>query len=265
MHRASAVALATAAIVVTHAGCATPGEPRRQRLPAPPSEVLRAQLGTVQLATGLPPPSLVFTGPARGPGEGAARGAGLGAGGTIVAGAEVGGWGLVAGLLLAPVAALVGAIVGAAGAEPATTVERQATAVAAALEELRVPQILNDCVADRLRESPPAGRPGSADGASTILEVTVEQVGLRGPPRITPPLTFILTERTRLIRASDGTELYGHWLTYQGRSRPLEAWLAEDGALLREEVGRACRQLAERIVDEVFFLYLPGGERSGRR
>jgi hypothetical protein len=272
MYRSSAVVL-VAAVVVPHSGCATAvdpslADPRRQHLPPPPSEGLRSQLGTVELTGNHMQTALVFTTPAKGAGEGAARGAGLGAVGSIGVGAELGrGEGLFLGILVAPVAALVGAVAGAISAESAAKIEQQEKTFRVALEELRVAEVLSGHVADRLRERPstPGGRVGSEGGTSTILEVVVEKVGLLGSAGIKPPLTFVLTERTRLIRASDGTELYGHWLTYRGRTRSLDAWLSEDAAMLREEAARACRELAERIVDEVFLLYLPGSERSDRR
>jgi hypothetical protein len=165
-------------------------------------------------------------------------------------------------LFLIPPAALVGAVVGAARAEPAAKVEEQEKAFKAAMEELKVSETFHRCVGDRLREltSAPGSRVMFEEPTSTILEVVVEQLGLAGGERINPPLSFVLTERTRLIRASDGTELYGHWLTYRGRPRPLEDWFVQDSMLLREETERACRELAERLVDEVFLLYLPGAE-----
>lgn len=157
----------------------------------------------------------------------------------------------------------MGAVVGAARAEPAAKVEEQEKAFKAVMEELKVPETYRRCVGDRLQEltSTPGSRVMFEEPASTILDVVVEQVGLVGEDvLINPPLSFVLTERTRLIRASDGTELYGHWLTYRGRPRPLEDWFVQNSMLLREETERACRELAERLVDEVFLLYLLGAE-----
>jgi hypothetical protein len=168
------------------------------------------------------------------------------------------------GTFLAPVGALVGAVVGAASAEPAAKVEEKEAAFRVAMEELKVPETFRRCVADRLpeRTSTPGGRVSSDEPASTILEVDVEQFGLDGwGLEINPSLRFVLTERTRLIRASDGTELYGHWLTYRGQFRPLDDWASQNGARLRKEAVRACRELAERLVDEVFLVYLPSDER----
>jgi hypothetical protein len=222
----------------------------------------------VRLSEGDTQTAVVFTAPAKGVGEGAARGAGLGAGSTVVGGAAAAGpYGLILGILLVPVGALVGTVVGAASAEPAAKVNEKERALKIAMEELKVPETFRRCVADALREqtSTPEGRVSSEQSPSTVLEVVVEEFGLAGPWLINPPLSFVLTARTRLIRASDGTELYGHWLTYRGRAQPLDDWALRNPAMLREESERACRDLAERVVDEVFLLYLPGREGPGAR
>ncbi len=253
-----------AVVVITHSGCAIGDTMRRLYLPPPPSEDLRSQLGRVRLSDGGMQTAVLFTAPAKGAGAGMARGAGLGPLYTIGGGALGGGYGVGLGILLAPVGALVGAVVGAASAEPAAKVEEKEAAFRVAMEELKVPETFRRCVTDRLpeRTSTPGGRVSSDEPASTILEVDVEQVGLDGfGLEINPSLRFVLTERTRLIRASDGTELYGHWLTYRGQFRPLDDWVSQNAARLREEAARACRELAERLVDEVFLVYLPSDER----
>lgn len=246
-----------AVVATTHSGCAIGDTMRRLYLPPPPSEDLRSQLGRVRLSEGGMQTAVLFTAPAKGAGAGMARGAGLGALYTIAGTMGYGSF-------LAPVGALVGAVVGAASAEPAAKVEEKETALRVAMEELKVPETFRRCVTDRLpeRTSTPGGRVSSDEPASTILEVDVEQFGLDGwGLEINPSLRFVLTERTRLIRASDGTELYGHWLTYRGQFRPLDDWVSQNAARLREEAARACRELAERLVDEVFLVYLPSDER----
>ncbi len=252
-----------AIVVVSQAGCATGPDPQQQHLPPPPSEELRSQLGQLRLSGGNTQTEALLTGPAKGGGEGAARGAKLGA--------EFGKVPDVGALFTVPAAALVGAVVGAARAESEAELDAKAGTLKAAIEELKVPQTFHRCVADRLQEltSTPGNRVMFEEPASTILEVVVEQVGLADETQpselqvINPPLSFVFTERTRLIRASDGAKLYGHWLTYRGRPRPLGDWFAKNSInsmLLHEETERACRELSERLVDEVFLRYLPGAE-----
>jgi hypothetical protein len=252
-----------AVVAITHSGCGIGDKLRRMELPPPPSEDLRSQLGRVRLSEGGMQTAVVLTAPANGAGAGMARGAVLGFRETVVRGFSAGQLGAFI-IPLAPVGALVGAVAGAVSAEPAAKVEEKEAAFRVAMEELKVPETFRRCVADRLpeRTSTPGGPVSSDEPATTILEVVVEQFGLEGFELLTnPPVRFTLTERTRLIRASDGTELYGHWLTYRGQPRTLVDWVSQNGARLREEAARACRELAERLVDEVFLLYLPGGER----
>ncbi len=253
------LSLALVAVVIIHSGCSA-DYLRRQLLPPPPSEDLRAQLGRVRLSEGDMQTAVVFSGFPKGAGEGAAAGAGAGALLTIYYSSKLfGPFGSV-GIFLAPVGALVGAVGGAVSAEPTATVEEKETAFRVAMEELKVPETFRHGVADRLPErTPTPGGPVSSDEpATTILEVVVERFGLEGG-------RFTLTERTRLIRSSDGAELYSHWLTYRGLFRPLDDWVSQNHLRLREEAARACRELAERLVDEVFFLYMLGGQRWDAR
>ncbi len=245
--------------LIAHVGCARTADLSGPSLPRPPSEDLRSRLGEVRVTAGSSDPAWVFTAPAKGAVSGALRGAGLGAAGTIGVGlATLNPYGAAAGIVLAPLGAVVGAVAGAASAEPAARVEEKETALKKAMEELKFQKVISDCVATALREQigQAAVAAAPAESASTILEVTVEKFGLDGPWRINPPLTFVMSEHTRLIRVSDDAGLYSHLLTYRGRTRPLDDWVAEGSAKLREEAGRACRDLAERLVDEVFLLYL---------
>lgn len=267
LHRSSAFAF-VAAVVLTQSGCMSVVDARRQHLPPPPSERLRSELGTVRLSDVRTEDStVVFSGPAKGAGEGAARGAGMGGVATIAVGAAGGGYGVIAGIFLAPVGAVVGAVAGAVSAESAATIEAKERPLRAAMQDLRFPETFHACVADSLRERNPApdGPARAHEPASTVLEVLVERFGLEGLGGINPPLSFILTERTRLIRASDGVELYGHWLTYRGRPRSLDEWVSESPYVLRQEAARACRDVAERLTEEVFFLYLPSHQLWGVR
>ena len=262
--RAVAVALVAAGATV-HSGCA---DQRLVSLPPPPSEQMRSELGAVKVTAGSSDAAMVFVAPAEGAGGGAMRGAWLGF--SSVAGVGVGiagaggasplGAAGAAVIVTAPLAAVMGAVAGAFAAEPAEKVPEKV--ITRTLMELRIQEQVRGCVVSALREESPATAVTASEGepASTRLEVSVEKFGLedhwsRG---LNPPLRFVMTERTRLVRASDGTELYVHWLTWRGQFHPLDDWAAQEATLLKEEAARACRSLAESLVDEVFLLYLPG-------
>ena len=70
-----------------------------------------------------------------------------------------------------------------------------------------------------------------------------------------------MSQRARIIRASDGLELHVQSLTWRGQFRRLDLWAAEDGAPVKEAAQQACRGIAEALVDELFLLYQPTGTR----
>jgi hypothetical protein len=261
----SAVALVAAAALLS--GCAS--GPRFQ-LPPPPTEQLRSQMRSVKAIDGTADPTIVFAGPAEGALAGAGRGARAGFLDTLAFGAtagSAGGYAALGGLAimaLAPVGGLVGAGIGAGRAEPAARVREKAAMVREALVEWNVRERFRDCVAAALREQAPhvVLTASETEPAETILEITVEAAGLLGNTfLVNPPLSFVMTERTRIIRAADGRELYAHALTWRSRLRSLDDWTAQNGAPVQQEGERACRDVAESLVDEVFLLYLPTGGR----
>jgi hypothetical protein len=157
----------------------------------------------------------------------------------------------------------MGASIGADQAEPAK-VKESAAVIRKALVEWNVRDRFRDCVAAALRDQAPHVILTASDTepAETILEITVESAGLLGDTLlINPPLSFVMTERTRILRASDGRELYVHALTWRGRLRSLDDWAALNGALVSEEGEQACRHVAGSLVDEVFLLHLPPAGR----
>ena len=91
-------------------------------------------------------------------------------------------------------------------------------------------------------------------GIDTVLEIGVERLGLAGSG-INPPLTLVMNSRARLIRVSDGAELYLNTLVYHSRKRKLRDWGADNAQPFREEVDRAYQGLAERFVEYLFLEY----------
>ena len=97
----------------------------------------------------------------------------------------------------------------------------------------------------------------SERGVDTVLEGSLMNVDLRGKWKSNYPLTFFMTIRTRLIRVRDGEVLYVATLMYQSTEHKLLAWEANDFKLFREEFARCYPIVAEKIVEELFLLYLP--------
>lgn len=256
-------------VLVGQVGCAT-----HPRSISPPSEQVRAQLGTIGIVSPSLAPEPALQGPTSGKVAGAAKGAGLGAGymilGGLEAGAHAGQGGAVVLLMaigLAPVAALVGGIYGAVAAEPAAKVKEAETALQGAFADQKVQEALRDQVLEMARDR--AGRrlvPAGTD-VDSILEVGVSSLGLVGPPAVNPGLSLVVHACPRLIRVADDVELYPSGphgpraLAYASAPEKFVEWGAEGARLFREEMERAWQALAEKVVEDVFLVHLPPGRR----
>lgn len=236
-----------------------PIEPSKQTGPPPlllpPSEELRSQMGKIRISDRRVQPEFEFNKPV-GAGEGAMKGAGLGLGASL----SGCGYGLIlcAGTLaLAPIFLVAGTYYGVQESQPEAKVEEFEQTFKSTIQKLEISQILRQQVADRIQALKVSEITGLSDPAAPItLEVVVKKIRLYHSDWFAPHI-LSFTGSTRLLRATDGKELYSHAFTTTGQQLPLAEWLAGDAAKLRQEIDRCCRELAELIVEEVFLLYLP--------
>ena len=262
-------------IMVGVTGCATRA-PHVSPLPPPLTEVERANIGRLIVVPSDTIPEHVMAIPAKGADAGAGRGSAIGAGGSV----EAGGYshqplGLALGIVLAPVFAIVGAGVGAAQALPEEQVEQAEATLNTAFMSFNVQNKMRNAITRRLEaetlvNTTTLPRLGSAtgeanryyraatdQGVESVLEVAVKEWGLYGPWSINPPLTFVMTLDARLIRASDKAELHGLLLIYHGSALRFDEWAADNAAHLEQQLELANEELAEKVVDEFFLLYMP--------
>jgi hypothetical protein len=73
---------------------------------------------------------------------------------------------------------------------------------------------------------------------------------------VNPPLRFLLDVRVKLIRTIDGAVLYDAWFRYAGNERSFVGWAADSARPICAELDLAYAVLAEKIIDELFFLVL---------
>lgn len=243
--------------------------------PPLPSGELRARIGTLGLVA-LPFEETIDPEmPTRGAGEGAAAGAGQGARGSIsICGAviyDTSGLSALlcaAGIALAPVAAVVGAGVGAARARTPAEVEAAQASLVAALKTVRPDIELRDRVARYARQhvvvkapadtgEPPAARRAGAD---TVLELRKIQLGVITLGEISPSLKVTLGVRGILVRVADGRVLYVRSWVYRGEGRNYFELAADSGARLNTELEQAYDKLAEKIVHDLFVAAVPAPE-----
>ena len=146
-----------------------------------------------------------------------------------------------------------GTVKGVQASQPEAKVKEFEKTFRATIQELNVPEILRQGVADRIRILKVSEVTGPSDqAASIIMEIVVTKIILYHVDWFAPH-KLAINGSTRLIRATDNMELYSHLFVTTGQEFPFDEWLAEDAAKLRQEVERNCHELAEQIVEEIFF------------
>lgn len=250
-------------ILVLQLGCAhTPASPPEVALPLL-SEEIRAQLGTIGVVSALFAPEAERHKVKKKWQSGAALGALTG----LLAAAQ----GREVGALLSPLLILGGAIHGGATAESTKEIHELEVELKSVVAESKTQQAIRDRLMEVAREqtshrfmlfteqgptSPYENvsyPPLETEGIDTILEMSVLTVGLTGQGDRDVPLAFFVTARTRLIRVMDEAEFHTRTWTYTSGTRQLTEWAAENAQPFREEMDRACQNLAEMIVRELLF------------
>ena len=283
--RRRSIATLTAALLLATAACAerTDRPKPLSALPPPPTEDVRAKIGVVGVAAADEATRRDFQKPP-GKGKGAAIGAAQGFGGSILGGVYVGALtydplglalGTALGIAFAPVAAVGGLVVGAVKGVPAEEVAAAEAALSRAIDELgadralqqrvyrlagehtgREAVMLNEVV-NLERDAPVA--PLAGEKIDSLLAIGVPWLALVGDGKINPPLVLVARATVSLRDAAGGIRLYHTRVEFIGAAHTYTEWAADDARLFRAEIDRALGRLAERIVDEVFLLYLPPG------
>ena len=230
--------------------------------PQPPSEEVRAALGTIGVVSAAVTSETQLKGPTRGKLHGAGKGAAYGALQGMVAGLE-------AYIIGAPVFGAIGGTIGlglgAIIARSGSEVKETEAALTKALGELKVQETIRDRVLEEAREKTQhtfvlvedqVPYSSLADkGIDTVLEVGVLELKFEGKG-INPPLTLVMSVRARLIRVSDETELYVYTLDPPStNARKFTEWAADDARPLRDELEDINQYLAKQIVEKLFLQY----------
>jgi|GEM_PF-2106315 len=245
----------------------------------PPDPETRAQLdGIAVVAEGRAPSPVRPDRPVEGAGEGAASGAGQGALGSVMGGAYAGAssgdpLGFVVltalGIVLAPPAAVIGGVVGASRAHSADEVQAADEALRAGLADVALLDRLHARVTESLRARTPlrvvalrpAERPDFASlavrGVASVLEIGVTRFDMTADGEISPDITIHFDVEARLLRASDGQELYRRAWAYRSREHNYFDLAEDDAALLRAQIATAERVMAEKIVYDLFVATTP--------
>jgi hypothetical protein len=215
--------------------------------------------------------------------------AGQGALGAFEAAARSGGgYGGYAGaaiLMLAPVAAIVGAIVGGNKGESAEKIKEAEDVLNRYLSMLDIQGALRDSLLSMSTEqvrysfAPLDLKGPNTQGEEIAYDVslypdidTVLEIGIRtlslvnSKVDINPDLTLGVDGSVRFLSAKDGTVLYARTIGYSGATHKFMDWAEDNARPFSEEMDRAVQFLAERIVEEASYLEKPpSAEPSEKR
>lgn len=221
--------------------------------------------------------------------KGAATWGGLTAGSMALEAASAGAMAPVvvfAGILTTAAMSALGAVEGAQLAVPATTAQQVDALIDKAVADLDAQNRLAADLATAIGAEPwirlasvdtpgPTGPTGvdaqptytqlHNTGIDSVLEVAITEIGFEscGPEFVRRlssacpddvrqrSVDLFLSARARLVRATDGKELFARSFRYKSALRAIPRWVANDGRLLAEEFDHAYRELAERIRDEL--------------
>ncbi len=261
--------------------------------PAPLSEGAQAQLGTIGVVAARFPPEVDYRTPGRGGAAGAAIGAAKGLGlGTL--GAAVCVLSMDSALpacgaplltVILPVGyAVTQATQGVSGEELAASEGAIRTALATpTFQEVLRDQVVRVAathtppsfvaLADQGPTQPSETsnyRHLASEGIDAVLELAVQQLALRplGSPGsgslwsingadLNPELALVATTRLRVLKLTDGTELYSHTMEQRGRGATFTEWGANDAQRLREALEQLTQELTAEIMRQVFGVSVP--------
>jgi len=193
---------------------------------------------------------------------------------------------VLAGVLMVVEAATVGGVAGAKAAVSPETAKLVESNISRAVAGLDTQNQLAGHVASlleaeswiRLSSTRPAG-PGRATahpdyaqwrsaGIDTVLETAVTDIGFEScgsemvrrlssgctEARNKRMVDLFMSARARLVRVSDGTELFARELHYKSARREIPYWVEKDGQPIAEEIEYGYRELAERVRDELILV-----------
>lgn len=192
--------------------------------------------------------------------------------GAVAGGAYTSGVGAVVG---APLGLVIGGARGAEYAVPDATADEIDTFVAARFDGQGLAGMLRDGVVAaagretglRVKVLDPDPAPTSADACPaaaprmTLLELTFTGYGFAGGGGSDPDLAVVLGVQGRIIDAETCEERHAVALTYVGAERKYGDWQAHAATTLQDEIRHGVSALAEKIVEELFLLYLPEDAR----
>jgi hypothetical protein len=222
----------------------------------PPSDGLRSAMRDMEVRVIHASVAAAPDQPVSGAGEGAAMGALQGAGGSVFLGAYACGtfepitclFGLTLGIVVAPVAGVVGAVVGGTKAHDSDEVSAAHESLLKAAAELDAARGLQEAFAAAQPRLAPTHASASS-GPSVRLDVAIENFGLESQGQYEPDVWLVMTVSGRVLRGEDNEELYWRTWSYEGSKTPY--FTLANGA--PESLDRMVREAYEMVAKRVLF------------
>jgi len=244
-------------------------------LPDPPAGSVREDWGTLVVAPARYPPRSNIRSFAVGKGAGAAKGAAAGSAAGLAGSGAFAASGALQAVLAPYLAVIMVPVMGTVGAYRGSQValtEQDAAALDAQiqhnLDALQVPAVLARSIVDTaeldtgrrlplLAEAGPATPEQAPDyralaqqGADSVLEVIATETGFTGGKQ----LSFYLIATIRVVRVTDGSQLYEREFVYQSEDYAGVLWGKNQATLFQSELQRAYASLADSVVEQLFLL-----------
>ena len=235
-----------ATVVLFLTGCASAPSPL-------PSAELRSQLSKVRISHCTAQPEVEVTPPSGAVGGGM-KGFSLGLLGGSLEGLQ---WLGVGAIVFGPTMAFAGLYQGVKESQSASRVEEFDKKFKASIQKILVIDILQQRVAywiNKLKVSEITAPPDQS--ATIIMEVVVTEINLGGGLWFGPQ-PLIITQKTRLIRAADGKELYNHSFGKWGKEYTFDEWFAMDTEKIEKEIQNISDDLALQVVMNLYLLNPP--------
>jgi hypothetical protein len=248
-------------------------------VPLPPDH-LRTRLGRIGVVSACYSPETTLQTPMT-KGGAASHGAVGGAVLPVVIGIASLAWPLMAaGIVLAPVGATVGSIVGMVKGETSERIKELEDALKSYLATPNLQESLRERVLTTAKEETPdpflfldaqgprsLGEEITYDSVTyrdidTVLEIGLRKCELKGKAKeMNPDMILIITANAKLIRLKDGEALYtGDFIYgYQSSIYKFSDWGSENGRLFKEELDRALTFIAKKIVEVTRTIQEPSG------
>ena len=275
--RYSILILLSIALLLGQWGCA--------HMPKLPSEEMRAQFGTIGIVSARSNPKIQFhpefaKGRLSGAGKGAGMGTGAGAlyGLSLIAhGGSCSGQGCEVIVIIAAASAAIGGavggvyggIAGAVNAVPKGEARRIEATAKNVFNEIDIQKTLAVSVFKNSLDLPDytfilldqddfiiSTQYDSSllreKGINTVLELNVKGGGFKKGKGKNPLIALFMKVHTRLIRTTDGREIYSREFEYKSSIHSSTDWLDTDAGLLREEIDNCFKELPRQIVEELF-------------